>query len=395
MASDNRQHIVIVGGGAAGAAVAKDLVPSLNPATHTLTVITSRPYFIDLPAMARTVVTSDGALLMPYGDAFVAQTPYPSGSGKFTATIKIGKAIGFTSEESGKGGGDVLLEGGEKISYSVLILATGSTWNGPLDIPEADSEAAKAHLDSWRHKFSNAKNVVLIGGGAVGLELAGEIRDFYPDTKVTIVHRDSELFNAGYPSRFRRAALRRIQQAGAEVILDDSLEQLEPSSTGTVTTVKGKVIQADLVVPCWGGRPNTSIISTSLGAHILTASGHVKVDPTLQVQGYPRIFAGGDIIDWDEQRQAVKATKGHSPVAVANIISLTSGMETRKIYKGSSELIALVVGRSGGLIYFELFWGIGVILADMLGDFVMRTIKSKGLLIEFIRKQYGFGNFRS
>ena len=77
-------------------------------------------------------------------------------------------------------------------------------------------------------------------------------------------------------------------------------------------------------------------------------------------------------------------------MVVANILSLVNGRETRKVYKGFFELMALVVGRGGGLLYFELFWGISIIL----GDFVMRFLKSKSLVIEYIREQYGFGSFR-
>jgi apoptosis-inducing factor 2 len=82
-----------------------------------------------------------------------------------------------------------------------------------------------------------------------------------------------------------------------------------------------------------------------LGQHILTPSGHVKIEPTLQVKGYPRIFAAGDIIDFDEQKQAAKAMYGHMPVVKANILALTGGSAPSKVYKGSTELLVIVTGR--------------------------------------------------
>ncbi|KAH6916251.1 hypothetical protein BKA70DRAFT_1368461 [Coprinopsis sp. MPI-PUGE-AT-0042] len=385
MTFDHKQHIVIVGGGAAGAAIAKEIVPSLDSLTHTLTLITSRPFFINAPAMLRMAVTSEGSLeelaLMPYGDAL-------RDGKRFEGTVKIGKAVRFTSNDGGHGGGEVILEGGESVPYSVLVLATGNTWTGPMNYPEADFLGTKSHLDYWRYKFGTAKNVVIVGGGVVGMELAGEIKDFYPDTEVTIIQRDSELLNGSYPARFRSAALKRVHQTGAKVILDDSVEAFEPSSDGTVKTKKGRVVKADLVIPCAGGRPNTSIISSSLGPHVLTPSGHVKIKPTLQVQGYPRIFAAGDIIDFDEQKQAAKAMMGHMPIVKANILALTGGSVPSKVYRGSTELIVIVTGRSGGLLYTKPFLGIGIIM----GDFVVRWFKSKGLLIESMRGWYGLGN---
>lgn len=180
---DSQHHIVIIGGGAAGAAVVKDLLSRLNPLTHILTIINPRPYFVHLPALIRTAVTSEGGLeelmLMPYSDEFLtAPKPHPSGSGTFRAALKIGEAVRFTTDESG---GEVELGDGERVRYNSLVLAMGSSWTGPLNLPSnGDFAAAKAHVDSWRTKFEKAKNVVLVGGGAVGVEFAGEIRDFYP-----------------------------------------------------------------------------------------------------------------------------------------------------------------------------------------------------------------------
>jgi apoptosis-inducing factor 2 len=175
------QNIVIIGGGAAGAQVAKDLAAKLNPSTHTLTLVTARPFFVNLPALIRTSVTAEGGLedliLMPYADFLVAPKPHPSGTEKFKGTIKIGKAVSFTSEDNG---GEVVLEGGERLPYSILVIATGNTWNGPLNLPDGDFVNSKTYLDEWRAKFQAAKDVVLVGGGSVGVEYAGEILDFYP-----------------------------------------------------------------------------------------------------------------------------------------------------------------------------------------------------------------------
>ena len=60
-----------------------------------------------------------------------------------------------------------------------LVLATGSKWPGPINLPEGSADLGQ-FVAQWREKFRAAPDIVVVGGGAVGLELSGEIRDEYP-----------------------------------------------------------------------------------------------------------------------------------------------------------------------------------------------------------------------
>ena len=92
-----------------------------------------------------------------------------------------------------------------------------------------------------------------------------------------------------------------------------------------------------------GGRPNTKFIE-SLG-DVLHPSGTVKVTPTLQIVGHPRIFVAGNIIEWKEQKQAAKTTN-HGLVVVHNTLVLL-GLSNKAVisYKGSTELIVITNGK--------------------------------------------------
>lgn len=109
-------------------------------------------------------------------------------------TLKIGKAERIETRDDG---GTVVLQSGgreERVNFNYLVCATGLTWEGPLKALKRPAGESENTIMGWRVRFRNAKHVVLIGGGAVGLgmllslcyanviepfsvELAGELLD--------------------------------------------------------------------------------------------------------------------------------------------------------------------------------------------------------------------------
>lgn len=100
------------------------------------------------------------------------------------------------SQDTAKPGGTVSLAGGDSLEYNVLVFATGCSFPAHLAFPE-DEVALKEHIANWRDKVKNANNIVIAGGGPVGIgpsvpsslahpvhshpaEFAGEIKDVYP-----------------------------------------------------------------------------------------------------------------------------------------------------------------------------------------------------------------------
>ncbi|KAF6755655.1 hypothetical protein DFP72DRAFT_1169486 [Ephemerocybe angulata] len=367
------RNIVILGGGTFGITAARKIAAKVDTTRYKVIVVTPRPYYVHLPGLIRTLVTSDGALekqiFMPYGSTL-------NGKGD----VVVANAVSFTET---KEGGEISLSNGECISYSGLVLAPGTKWEGALSLPDEPS-AILEHIKSWREKIRNAASILLVGGGAVGVEFAGELKDYFPSKPVSLTHAHAQLLNDAYPDKYRSALLARLGKTGTEIILNDYVDVTEPSKDGTITTRSGKTIHADLIIPTRGGRPNTDVVSKSLGADSLTESGHIKVLPTLQLPDHPRIFAAGDAINWKEQKQAGKAD-GHAAVVAENVLTVLNGGEPSATYKGSPEIIIASVGRTGGASYLGVLWG------PVFGDAVSSRIKSRGLLIEIIRQKLGLG----
>jgi apoptosis-inducing factor 2 len=156
-----RQNIVVVGGGGAGAFVIRNLSAKLDPSKYNLILITPRPYFLHLIAAIRMVVTSEGKLedraAIPLDKSFI------NGNGK----LLEGTVVSI-SEDEGEKGGHVTLANGETVDYSILVLTPGSIWEGPLAMPDGRAELSE-WASKWRSKFEKAEDILLVGGGAVGV----------------------------------------------------------------------------------------------------------------------------------------------------------------------------------------------------------------------------------
>ena len=261
MSEATRKSIVVVGGGPAGAAITRILSSTINASTTSLTLVTARPFALHLPACIRLTTTSEGKLedtvLIPFDSLLV------NGNG----TITIGRVTSIeTGEEST---GSVVLSTGERIHYDFLVLAPGAEWEGPIAFPD-DRAAVLEHIESWRRKFADANGIILAGGGAVGCgmlfsltlpwtyrlspisEYAGEIKDAYPQKKVTIVHSDSQLLNSTYPNKYRKEVEKSIVSRGVDIVFNDYVDNVEtlPATTRSLRPLEGDLIVRYCNPPC-------------------------------------------------------------------------------------------------------------------------------------------------
>ena len=141
---------------------AKEIASKIDLNRQRLILITASQKFVYLPATLRTLTTAEGAL---ENQAFLSYGDVLKGRGE----IKYAKVEAIEpSRDRVMRGGRVRLEGGERVRYDVLILATGSRWAGAINFPR-EEVALKEHLKTWRTKIEKAKSIVFVGGGIVAV----------------------------------------------------------------------------------------------------------------------------------------------------------------------------------------------------------------------------------
>lgn len=229
------------------------------------------------------------------------------------------------------------------LGYDYLILGIGSDY--PIWQSASNSHAEfKKLLLSIRESFAASKSCTIVGGGAVGLEAAGELKHNMPHLDVTIVSSPEHLLanDKQLIPLMRRLCLEDAKKAGIKVILNTKVDNVKDiASRDDVETIaqgwyKGKggnpitlsltnnadkkteEHSANIVLITVGGSPNTAFLKNTKVP--LDSHGCIEVTPTYQVRGFDSIFALGDSAASGEPRLAFVA-KMQSEIVVKNIVA--------------------------------------------------------------------------
>ena len=247
----------------------------------------------------------------------------------------------------------VTLENGETLTFDTAILATGSQMLGLQWLKRSDNqttEAREAELADEHSRLKSAQRIAIVGGGPVGVELAGEIATGFPDKSVTLIHGADRLIPALSEGASRKAHAF-LAGAGVDIRLGERVD-LNAANGGAVTLSDGTEVEADVVYVSVGIRAQTGFVGTDLqGA--LNESGQFRVDGTLQVVGHPTLFAIGDINDIPEIKLGALAGR-QAPVAARNAVKLLNGsaLKSYRPMKGPMGFVTLGAGNGIGQLPF-------------------------------------------
>jgi 3-phenylpropionate/trans-cinnamate dioxygenase ferredoxin reductase component len=191
----------------------------------------------------------------------------------------------------------VTLKSGAQIPYEKLVLAIGSR-NRKLAVPGADLDGV-VYLRSLdeavkiRDRLKNAEEVVVIGGGFIGLELAAVARAL--GKAVTVLEALPRLMSRAVASILSEFYRELHTSKGVKVVCDATITQID-GAHGHVQNVvlrDGSKLPADLVIVGIGVVPNVEL---ARDARLHIANG-IVVDEYL-LTGDENIFAIGDCVEF-------------------------------------------------------------------------------------------------
>ncbi len=186
-----------------------------------------------------------------------------------------------------------------QIGYERLILATGSI-PAPIPIPGVEKEGVyavskdTAHLQSLLHRLRDARHVVVIGCGYIGVEFADEIQKL-EGKKVTVLEVAPHCLTMGYDVEFCVEMESVLQERGLHLRTGVKVaEILGEERVSAVRLADGAEIPAEVVIVAVGAAPNVEL-ARAAGLK-LGPTGAIAVDRTMETS-QKNVFACGDGVE--------------------------------------------------------------------------------------------------
>ena len=187
-----------------------------------------------------------------------------------------------------------------EVQYDKLIIATGSE---PIILPIDGIDLPGVfvirkdvpYLTEMQKWIEKSKDVVVIGGGFIGVEFADEINK--PNGKrVSILEMMKHCLSLAYDHEFCEKMEELVRARGINIQTEAKVQAIKgDGKVEKVVLSDGSELKADVVIVGIGARPNVALAKDA-GLEISSRTGAICVDRTMRTSD-ENIFSCGDCAD--------------------------------------------------------------------------------------------------
>jgi NADH dehydrogenase FAD-containing subunit len=301
-----KKKVVVIGGGFAGSYCAKKLENDFD-----VTLIDTKNYFEFTPSILRVIVHPENLDKIQ-----IRHFDYLKKS-----EIVLGKVRRIDRKK--------VFVGNTGFDYDYLVIASGSSYKSPFKSEKIILPKRGEELKDCHKNLKKAKEILIVGGGLVGVELAGEIVERYPRKKLTLIHSNKNLIPRNH-SNSMKICKEFLEKKGVKIIFEKMFKE-------------GSKKRYDMIFYCTGISPNSGFIKS------------VEVDDFLKVKGRKNVFIAGDVSGFNEEKTAQNAVE-HAKVVVKNIKRLEENEGLKKYSSRKRPFIISLGSRRGILEYGNFVW---------------------------------------
>ena len=246
-------------------------------------------------------------------------------------------------------------QGATQIPFDYIVVATGTRLSKPAAMEHDDKPSSVQYLQSHQADVKRSKSILIVGGGAVGVQMATDLKEFYRDKEVTVVQSRPRVMPNFHP-RLHEIIQKRFDELGIKLITGSRV--MIPNggfpndgSTFDVELTNGTTESTEFVILATGQTPNNQLVadlkpSTPEGLSVINPdNGFIRVRPTMQFldEKYSNMFAVGDIADTGAQK-AARPGAAQAAVVAKNILDLIEGRNSEEKFVKGPGAIHITLG---------------------------------------------------
>ena len=247
---------------------------------------------------------------------------------------------------------NVKISNGSIIYYDKLILATGSSTIKSNVLKGRDLENVfyvpkeKQFIDYMQNKLKNLNDIVIVGAGFIGVEMAEELRK--SGKNVTLLEKQENILHSAFDNNLSDVIKEIITDEGVKVLTSTiANEIIGDDKVKGVKLSDNSVLSADAVIMAIGYAPNSKIaIDSGLDT---CSNGSIKVDEYMRTKDAD-IFAVGDCA---EKRDFITGKQNYSMLSsIASTEARIAGMNlfgltSIKSFNGTISIYSTSIGGMG------------------------------------------------
>lgn len=184
------------------------------------------------------------------------------------------------------------------IDFDFVVYAAGRDRAWPISPRGHTLPQFLDEMSQFTKSVEQHDTISVIGAGAVGIEVAGDIKFKYPNKSVSLIHPHALFPPEPLQDAFKNLTRESLERAGVQVITNARVEK--ELSSGDLVLTDGRTIKSQFNYWSNHHHNNTKMISKTLH-HYLSTENNIYVNQYLQLERdgitISNFFAIGDLVE--------------------------------------------------------------------------------------------------
>lgn len=187
-----------------------------------------------------------------------------------------------------------------KIDFDYVVVASGRNRSWPTSPLAYNFKSYMAEMAEFNSNVEKCNSISVVGAGAVGIEIAGDIKTKYPQKVVNLIHPHATFPPEPLTDKFKETIRDSLERANVNIMT--GLRVADKADLKTLKFTNGDHLETDFTYWCAAFKNNTGLFNGEF-AKFVSPKNNVYVNECLQLfhpetqELIENVFCLGDLVE--------------------------------------------------------------------------------------------------